>query len=41
MIDQRAERARADIGAADEAQPVDPLLIREADAVLLNKDKAM
>jgi hypothetical protein len=33
MIDQRAERARADIGAADEAQPVDPLFVRQADIV--------
>jgi hypothetical protein len=41
MIDERAEGARTNIGAADEAQPIDPLLIREADAVLLNKDKAM
>jgi hypothetical protein len=31
MIDKRPKRARADILAADEAQPVDPLLIRQAD----------
>ena len=34
MIDQRAKRARTDILAADEAQPVDPLLVRQADALL-------
>jgi len=28
MINQSAERARADILAADEPQPVDPLLVR-------------
>ncbi len=28
MIDQRPKGARADIGAADQAQPVDPRLIR-------------
>src|SRR5262249_3451030 len=28
-VEQRAERARADIVAADEAEPIDPLLIRE------------
>jgi len=28
MIDQRAKGARADIGTADQAQPIDPLLVR-------------
>jgi hypothetical protein len=31
----RHNTARADIGAADEAQPVDPLLIRQADVLFV------
>jgi hypothetical protein len=30
---KRAERARSDIRAADEPQPVDPLLVGQADAL--------
>src|SRR5262249_38532271 len=30
MIDQEAERARPDVVAADEAQPVEPLLVAQA-----------
>jgi hypothetical protein len=33
MIDQGAEGTRTDILAADKPQPVDPLLLREMDAL--------
>jgi hypothetical protein len=33
MVDQGAKRARPDILAANEPQPVDPLLIRQADGL--------
>ena len=33
MVDEGAEGARPDIGAANEAKPVDPLLIGQLDAV--------
>src|SRR5262249_12509607 len=34
VVDQRAEGARADIVAADEAKPIEPLLLAHPDAVL-------
>jgi hypothetical protein len=34
MIDQRAECARPDILAADEAEPIDPLLVGQPDALV-------
>ena len=33
MIDQRAERARPDIFTANEAQPVEPLLVAQSNAL--------
>ena len=35
MVDQSAEGARADILAADEAQPVEPLLVGQPNASLI------
>src|SRR5262249_57303643 len=35
VVDQRAEGARADIVAADEAKPIEPLVLAQPHAVLL------
>jgi hypothetical protein len=37
MVDERAKGAGADIVAADELQPVEPLLIGQPNAVVVNK----
>jgi hypothetical protein len=35
MIDQGAKRARANVLAADEAKPIEPLLVAEAKALII------
>jgi hypothetical protein len=34
MIDQRAERARSDILAANKAEPIDPLVVGQPDPLI-------
>jgi hypothetical protein len=41
MIDQIAERARADIVGTDQPQPIEPLLVAQFDAVAHAAPKAL